>query len=347
MGVPEQVVKITQRLLISAYEERGEVILVAFFHLVHFQRPLDLAMADEMVDLAVRVAGDVGEHRMACRTLIEAMDRHDGEQLVDGPGVGQRLEHRHVAEVEVREDGLDIFELLGHFVQLPAQVADARAGGPIEPFGETTQFEGQQAEVEHLQALLARGQRVVPTLDQAPSARFAVGVEQIEYGLRKGFVRAFVLAPADIEPIERRAPEHVEHQDAVVRGDGAAGFADDHRMRDAAGLADAADAVHDIVRVFLDAVVHRGGIVAGRAVVVDAETTADVDVLEAGTEKFELRVDMRELVDGVLDALDVLQLAARVAVHELQAVEHAVTAQFRDRFQDLGDEEAELRLLAG
>ena len=41
---------------------------------------------------------------------------------------------------------------------------------------------------------------------------------------------------------------------------------------------------------------------------------------------------MCELVDGVFDALDVLQLAARVAVHELQAVEHAVTAQFRDRF---------------
>ena len=187
----------------------------------------------------------------------------------------------------------------------------------------------------------------MPTLDQASSARFAVGVEQIEYGLRKDFVRAFVLAPADIESIERRAPEHVEHQDAVVRGDGAAGFADDHRMRDAAGLADAADAVHDIIRVLFDAVVHRGGIVAGRAIVVDAETTTDVDVLEASTEKFELRVDMCELVDGVFDALDVLQLAARVAVHELQAVEHAVTAQFRDRFQDLGDEEAKLRLLAG
>ena len=39
---------------------------------------------------------------------------------------------------------------------------------------------------------------------------------------------------------------------------------------------------------------------------------------------------MRELVDRVLHAADVLQLAARMAVHELQAVEHVLLAQDLD-----------------
>ena len=56
---------------------------------------------------------------------------------------------------------------------------------------------------------------------------------------------------------------------------------------------------------------------------------------------------MRELVDGVLDAADVLQLAARMAVHELQAVEHAFLAQDLHRLEDLGDEQAELGFVAG
>ena len=56
---------------------------------------------------------------------------------------------------------------------------------------------------------------------------------------------------------------------------------------------------------------------------------------------------MRQLVDGVLDAADVLQLAARMAVHELQAVEHVLLAQDLDRLEDFGDEQAELRLVAG
>ncbi len=55
---------------------------------------------------------------------------------------------------------------------------------------------------------------------------------------------------------------------------------------------------------------------------------------------------MRQLVDGVLDATDVLQLAAGMAVHELQAIQHAARLQYPEEIDDLGDEEAELRLLA-
>ena len=56
---------------------------------------------------------------------------------------------------------------------------------------------------------------------------------------------------------------------------------------------------------------------------------------------------MRELVDGVLHATDVLQLAARVTVHQLQAVEHVLLAQDLHGFEDFGGEQAELRLVAG
>src|SRR6202012_1739341 len=54
-----------------------------------------------------------------------------------------------------------------------------------------------------------------------------------------------------------------------------------------------------------------------------------------------------ELVDGILHTSDVLQLAAWVAVHELQAIEHAARLQLPEELQDLGDEESELRLLPG
>ena len=60
--------------------------------------------------------------------------------------------------------------------------------------------------------------------------------------------------------------------------------------------------------------------------------------------QLELGVDVRELVDGVLDAADVLQLAARVAVHELQAVFHAVFLERAEELEDLGDEQAELAI---
>ena len=51
---------------------------------------------------------------------------------------------------------------------------------------------------------------------------------------------------------------------------------------------------------------------------------------------------MRQFRDRFLDAADVLQLAARMAVHELQAVEHVAILQDLEQVEDLGNEEAEL-----
>ena len=118
-------------------------------------------------------------------------------------------------------------------------------------------------------------------------------------------------------------------------------------MRHVARIADALDAVHHIARILVERVVHRRFVVGAAAVVVDAETAADVDVLKPRAHDLELGVYMRELVDRVLDAADVLQLAAGMAVHELQAVEHVALLQERVQVQDLADEQAELGFLAG
>ncbi len=173
--------------------------------------------------------------------------------------------------------------------------------------------------------------------------------EQVEHRLRQLLAAAVVLfdAAGDAELVERRGTERIEHQHAVVRGSRAPGLADDHRVLDLAGVAHAGDAVHDVARVLVDRVVHRRFEVRAAAVVVDAEPAADVDVLHAGAHQLELGVDVRQLVDRILDAADVLQLAAGMAVNQLQAVEHLVLAQRVDQLEDLADEQPELRFLAG
>ena len=132
-----------------------------------------------------------------------------------------------------------------------------------------------------------------------------------------------------------------------MRGDGTAGLADDHGMRHVAGVAHALDPVDDVARVFIERVVHRGLEVGAAAVVIDAQAAADVDVLQAGTHDFELGVHMRQFVDGVLHAADILKLAARMAVHELQAIQHAPIFEEGVEIENLADEEAEFGFLAG
>ena len=117
-------------------------------------------------------------------------------------------------------------------------------------------------------------------------------------------------------------------------------------MLDAPRIADAADAIDHVARVLRQRVVHRRFVIGAAAVVIDTEPAADVDVLQSGTHLLELGVDVRELGDRILDAPDVLQLAARMAVHELQAVFHALFLERAEQLEDLGDEQAELAFLA-
>src|SRR5271156_4784187 len=154
-------------------------------------------------------------------------------------------------------------------------------------------------------------------------------------------------ATGDLELVELRGPQDVEHQQAMLRGDSAPRLADDHRVRYVARIADALDTVHHVARVLVQGVVHRRFVVGTAAVVVDAEAAADVDELQARAHELELRVYMGELIDRVFDAADVLQLAAGVAVHELQTIEHVALLQERVQVEDLAHKQAELRLLAG
>ena len=84
-----------------------------------------------------------------------------------------------------------------------------------------------------------------------------------------------------------------------------------------------------------------------RAVVVDAQAAADVEVLDAGADAVQLDVDAGRLGQGALDAADVGDLAAEVEVDQLQAVGHVALLEVLDGLQHLGQRQAELGAEAG
>ena len=74
------------------------------------QRGVEVLVLDVGVDLAVGVAGEVGDDAALRRPLVEAFDRHDREHLVDRPDVGHRLEDAEVDEVLVDQPLAELVE---------------------------------------------------------------------------------------------------------------------------------------------------------------------------------------------------------------------------------------------
>ena len=141
--------------------------------------------------------------------------------------------------------------------------------------------------------------------------------------------------------------EDVEDQHRVVRDHGAAGLGDDVGVRDALAVAGLLDRGDDVVGVLLHRVVHRRVEVGLRAVVVDAEAAADVDVARLRAHLVQADEDAARLAQRVLVGADGGDLRADVEVQQLEAVEHVLGAQAVDGLDDLDRGEAELRAVAG
>ena len=76
----------------------------------------------------------------------------------------------------------------------------------------------------------------------------------------------------------------------MVGHDRAPAFIDDRRMRNAFGVADIHDVPNDIVGIFLERIIRRAIEVASRTVIVDPETSTDIEITQLMSELAKLRV---------------------------------------------------------
>ena len=92
IGVAEEIVHVAQNLLVGTYEEHTEIVWLVLLQWMKWENVADMTIGYEVGNLAVAVAGDVLQGSVAGRTLVQTLDRHDREELVDGPTVWQALE---------------------------------------------------------------------------------------------------------------------------------------------------------------------------------------------------------------------------------------------------------------
>ena len=90
-----------------------------------------MTIRGEVGNLTVRVASDILDGGIAGRTLVEALDGHNGEDLVDGPRVAQTLEEREVTEILVCEKLVDLHQLLRDMLQTLGEGVDLVAYAPV------------------------------------------------------------------------------------------------------------------------------------------------------------------------------------------------------------------------
>ena len=294
------------------------------------------------VDPAVGIAGQVGDHAVALRAFVQARDRHDREHLVDGPDVGNRLEHREVHEVLVDQTLVEFVQHLavGFVVRIQLAAHGVRDG--VEQVVE----QGAVVEAE----LAVREQRL------------AFG--QIMLGLEIDFQRGAAVDAAhqvaqvlDHQRFAGARVRHgavrrlfdlgdVDHHHGVVRGHRAAGLGDHARLGQAVFGAGLLQRLHQGLRELLEPVVDRAGAARAGAFVVDAQAAAGIHEADQAAGLAQLDEIAHRLAHAGGDVAQVGDLRAHVEMQQLQAVELAGGAQALDQIQHLARRQPELGLVA-
>ena len=147
--------------------------------LVQRQRVAHVAQINELVDLAVGIAGDVHQRAFARRAFVQAADGHDGKQLAQRPMIQQRLEHGKIAEILVAERVFELADFLRDIGLAFETFDDFAADFPIKIFDARLVRQIHHAEREHLLRVLLAFLRVVKRLELVQLREILFDVEQL------------------------------------------------------------------------------------------------------------------------------------------------------------------------
>ena len=250
--VTEQVVQVAENLLIGPREEDAEDIVLSVTEFVKLEAGAAGLVANKTINLAVGIARHVLQRTATHRLLRETMDRHDREELIDRPAVGEGLKEREIAEVAIDERRLELGEdiLVGVRIALRDAVHGIHGRQPDHfRLGQPPQVQHARVEVlaraflierrimEHLEHLAGLG---VPLGERAPVLVHLV--QQRVFLVGERWNRLFRL---------RLHVDHLEQEQSVMRGERTPRLADDVRHGQLGFTARLGDRVDHVIGILL------------------------------------------------------------------------------------------------
>src|SRR5262249_11298116 len=163
IGQPEQVVETTHDFLIGPNQQQSNVVGLAG-EWMDFEDFLDILEIDELIDVTIRIARQIDECRVVSRGLVELVNRHYWEELVDRPVIENGTKDGKIAKVFRGEDPFKLFKLFFLDLGNTGKLGGAGADLPKEDLALGPVLEADQAEVELGVKLVLMVKRIVIVL---------------------------------------------------------------------------------------------------------------------------------------------------------------------------------------
>ena len=147
VNVAKEIVVVTHDILIRTRKKHSQIIRLSVQG-VEFQILLDVPQVHKIIDFAVRVAGEVRQITLPLRNLVQPVNRHDGKELFERPGIGNGLKDGKITNEFMRQALFQVFKLLGHMLDRLGKLERPLARAPEQFLTQPAVLQGEIAEVE-------------------------------------------------------------------------------------------------------------------------------------------------------------------------------------------------------
>ena len=259
----EEIVQVAHDVLVGAGEEDPEIIGLAVQVMERQGVHPFLVEIDEFGDLAVGIAGDVGQGSPPLGLLVQPVQGHDRKELAVAPMVEQGLEDAEVAEILVGKLALQLDDIVGLVLGILEMLQHPGAGEPEKLLHLRLDLQADETQLEMDLGLLLVVQGVVVRLQRIAGVDVGVVVPGLFHQFMTDPRFGGILGMLHLLDVA----EGFHHQHRMMRHHGPPRLADDHRVFDPLGIADIHDVVDDVPGVFVQGIVD-GGMEGGAAAVV-------------------------------------------------------------------------------
>ena len=341
--IAEEVVHIAQYLLIGTHEEHAQIIRFVFLQRMYGQTVRDVTVGNKVGNFAIRVARNVLYGAIACRALVQALQRDDGEQLVDGPRVGQRLEEREVAEILVGQQFIKALQFIWTMFHLLGQVVHLAAYAPVHTFNLGTCAQVDNAVREEVERLLTYLLSVVPVFQHGALVQVVPNLVKVFHQLVVGVVGFKLFAHFG----QRGCFEHVDNEHRVVCRQRASALSDEVWMRNIVFISGIDEGIDTVVHILLYRIVDRAlAVRRACAVIVDTQSATAVNKVDIVTHLMQLHIELCCLAQGRLYTAYLSDLAAYMEVNEAKRVVQSFGIKNRKSLQQFAGGKSKLRGIA-
>ena len=211
-----------------------------------------MSVGNEVRNLSIAVAGDVLQGSVAGRTLVQTLDRHDREELVDSPTVWQALEQREVAEILVGKNLIQSSELLRYMLHVLGKIVDLVAHAPVHCLNLCTGLQIYDAVREELQCLFANLLGIMPVFQHVARIQVVPYLIKILHQLVVGLLRLKLLWHF----WQGSGFQDIDDQDRMMGRERTAALGDEVRVLDIVLVGCIYECIDTVVHILLDRVVY-------------------------------------------------------------------------------------------